>query len=182
MSSVHHVLQVFIRDVINYCAIWNEIKEHWPDYFPLHVPKFVGNTSNCHPYFIHTYHQYTCIHPTRIYLDAHPMRGFSHLSWFSNSSFHSSVLWVPDCIALRAGTKILATLFICSSGIPLSSPTETCGEKLKWLLQDLIHVQSVAWVGSGYHNTTKYSQMCTVETYCCLFRYHATVNYSSNVN
>ena len=26
MSSVRHVLQLFIRDVINYCAIWNEIK------------------------------------------------------------------------------------------------------------------------------------------------------------
>ena len=68
------------------------------------------------------------------YLDAHPMSGFSHLSWLSNSSFHSCVLWVPDCIALRAGTNILATLFNCSSGTPLNSLTETCRQRFGSLL------------------------------------------------
>lgn len=54
------------------------------------------------------------------HVDAQPIKGFSHLSLVSNSIFHFFVLFTPDCMLLRAGTKILAFLvLICSSGTPV---------------------------------------------------------------
>lgn len=41
-----------------------------------------------------------------IYDDAQPIKGFSQRSFVSHSIFHFLVLFVPDCIALRAGTKM----------------------------------------------------------------------------
>lgn len=40
------------------------------------------------------------------YEDAQPISGFSQRSLVSNSIFHFLVLLTPDCMALRAGTKI----------------------------------------------------------------------------
>ena len=42
------------------------------------------------------------------YFEAHPISGFSHRSVVSNSMCQFLVLNDPDCIAFRAGTKILA--------------------------------------------------------------------------
>lgn len=53
-------------------------------------------------------------------VDAQPIKGFSHLSLVSNSIFHFFVLFTPDCMLLRAGTKILTFLVLmCSSGTPV---------------------------------------------------------------
>ena len=46
------------------------------------------------------------------HVDAQPIKGFSHLSLVSNSIFHFFVLFTPDCMLLRAGTKILAFLVL----------------------------------------------------------------------
>lgn len=53
-------------------------------------------------------------------VDAQPIKGFSHRSLVSNSIFHFFVLFTPDCMLLRAGTKILTFLvLICSTGTPV---------------------------------------------------------------
>lgn len=50
-----------------------------------------------------------------------PIRGFSQRSRLSNSILQAWVLLVPDCIALRAGTKIRTRrVLMCSSGTPVS--------------------------------------------------------------
>ena len=54
------------------------------------------------------------------YFEAHPINGFSHLSIVSNSKCHFFVLNVPDCIAVLAGTKILALRSLTiQSGTPV---------------------------------------------------------------
>lgn len=59
-----------------------------------------------------------------IYDDAQPIRGFSQRSLVSHSTFHFLVLCVPDCIALRAGTKIRQRRSLnISRGTPDKGPT-----------------------------------------------------------
>lgn len=64
-------------------------------------------------------------------VDAQPIKGFSHLSLVSNSIFHFFVLFTPDCMLLRAGTKILTFLVLmCSSGTPVIVVI-SCGQTRK---------------------------------------------------
>ena len=54
------------------------------------------------------------------YFEAHPINGFSQRSIVSNSICQFFVLNEPDCVAVRAGTKILAFLSLTSqSGTPV---------------------------------------------------------------
>ena len=54
------------------------------------------------------------------HVDAQPISGFSQRSLVSNSIFHFLVLFTPDCMLLRAGTKILTfRVLMCSSGTPV---------------------------------------------------------------
>ena len=58
------------------------------------------------------------------------MSGFSHLSCVSNCSTQLLVLYVPDCIAVLAGTVILTFLFLTiSSGTPVTEEIFFCKEK-----------------------------------------------------
>lgn len=50
--------------------------------------------------------EYTKFQLRKAYDDAQPINGFSQRSFVSHSIFHFFVLLVPDCITLRAGTKI----------------------------------------------------------------------------
>lgn len=54
------------------------------------------------------------------YFEAHPIKGFSQRSTVSNSMYQFLVLNEPDCIAVLAGTKILAFRSLTSqSGTPV---------------------------------------------------------------
>lgn len=71
-------------------------------------------------------------------VDAQPIKGFSQRSRVSKSIFHFFVFCTPDCIALRAGTKIRTFLvLICSSGTPvnvvISNFSSTVMSCVSWL-------------------------------------------------
>lgn len=56
----------------------------------------------------------------KTYFEAHPINGFSQRSAVSNSMCQFLVLNEPDCIAVLAGTKILAFRSLTSqSGTPV---------------------------------------------------------------
>ena len=56
----------------------------------------------------------------KTYFEAHPINGFSQRSTVSNSMCQFLVLNEPDCIAVLAGTKILAfRSFTSQSGTPV---------------------------------------------------------------
>ena len=54
-----------------------------------------------------------------LYLEAHPINGFSHRSFVSKSTLHFLMLCVPLCIAVRLGKYIIAFRSLtCSNGTP----------------------------------------------------------------
>lgn len=58
--------------------------------------------------------------------DAQPINGFSQRSFVSHSTFHFFPLFVPDCIALRAGMNIRQRRSLNKSrGTPDKAPTDS---------------------------------------------------------
>lgn len=58
---------------------------------------------------------------TSTHVEDQPIRGFSQRSLVSKSIFHLCVFLTPDCMALRAGTKMRTLrVLICSSGTPVT--------------------------------------------------------------